>query len=253
MMKIALKFGYDGSDYYGFARQPNLKTIEGEIIENLIEKNYIQDPKESAFRYASRTDKGVSSFGNVIAFNTMKKINNIFNEINSNNIVLYSIKKVDEDFFPRYAKKRIYRYYLKKKDYDFEKIKSATNLFVGKHNFSNFARIENGKNPERTIDKITINQEENFFLIEFYAQTFLWNQIRRIISSIEKVGKNTLDLSELLDALKNPAEKKDFGVASPRPLILMDIIYDFEFKISSFHKDRLKEFKNRVITKIKKT
>ena len=51
MMRVSLKFAYDGNGYYGFARQPNLKTIEGDIIKKLIEKNYIKNPKESTFRF----------------------------------------------------------------------------------------------------------------------------------------------------------------------------------------------------------
>jgi len=31
-MRLALKIAYDGRAYHGYARQPNVKTIEGEII-----------------------------------------------------------------------------------------------------------------------------------------------------------------------------------------------------------------------------
>ena len=69
-MRIAVKFAYDGRKFYGFARQPRLKTVEENILNILVENGFIKDPKESHFRSASRTDKGVSALGNVIAFNT---------------------------------------------------------------------------------------------------------------------------------------------------------------------------------------
>ena len=39
-MRVALKFGYDGRKYHGFARQPNLETIEecNEKIPELFER-----------------------------------------------------------------------------------------------------------------------------------------------------------------------------------------------------------------------
>ena len=40
-MRIALKFAYNGQNFYGYARQPNLRTVEGEIIDLLVETGYI--------------------------------------------------------------------------------------------------------------------------------------------------------------------------------------------------------------------
>ena len=148
-MRIALKFAYDGHIFHGYARQPGLKTVEGEIISILVREEYIKNAKDSIFRSSSRTDKGVSALGNVIAFNTDKPIDNILKQINTKTeeILFYGIKEVEPDFYPRYAKQRIYRYYLKNNNFDMEKIISAASLFTGTHNFSNFARVEEGKNP----------------------------------------------------------------------------------------------------------
>ena len=122
-MHIALKFAYYGIKFQGYARQPKLKTVEGEIIDLLIQNNIIKDDKQSKFRSASRTDKGASALGNVIAFNTALTKNKVFKKLKNNNkdILFYGIKKVEQDFYPRYAKLRIYRYYLKKQDFDIKK------------------------------------------------------------------------------------------------------------------------------------
>ena len=73
------------------------------------------------------------------------------------------------------------------------------------------------------------NQNNNFLIIDFYAQAFLWNQIIRIISAIGKIGSGKIEKNQIIDALKNPDKKVDFGLASTEPLILMDIVYDFCF------------------------
>ena len=155
------------------------------------------------------------------------------------------------DFYPRYAKLRHYRYYLKSRDLDVKNITNAASVFSGKHNFTNFAKIEHGKNPIRTIENIVFKAEDDFLIIDFYAQTFLWNQIRRIISSFIKIGKGKLDINEIKNALEKPDKKKDFGVAPAEPLILMDVLYNFEFCKNKNQILKLKELENRIITNIK--
>ena len=252
-MRVALKFAYNGMSYHGFARQPHVKTVEESLINILIQQDYIKDPKTSMFRCASRTDKGVSALGNVIAFNTEKKVNDLLIKCNNKleNILIYAIKKVNDDFFPRYAKLRGYRYFLKKNNYDFKELKKLVTLFEGTRDFSNFARIENNKNPIRTIDKIQCLEIDDFFIIDFYAQTYLWHQIRRIISAIIQVLKQKITQEEIDNALNNPKKKIDFGLASSEPLILTDIIYNFPFDEDPRWINKKDEMKKHLINEIK--
>jgi len=247
-MRVAIKFAYDGRKFYGFARQPGLKTVEEDIINMLLKNSFIRDPKQSHFRYASRTDKGVSALGNVAAFNIELKIDDILQKLNDDlvDIFVYGTTKVDDDFYPRHAKQRAYRYYLKKNIIEVDKLLSIISIFTGEHNFSNFARVEEFKDPCRIIDNIVVSEQDDFFVIDFYAQTFLWHQIRRVISTVEKVGKNTLKLDQVRDALKKPDEKVDFGLASAQPLILKDIVYDFDFNYDKDYLKRLNDLENNL-------
>jgi tRNA pseudouridine38-40 synthase len=251
-MRFAVKFAYDGRKFYGYARQPNLKTVEGDIIKLLIEKGFIKDPKESHFRSASRTDKGVSALGNVIAFNTDSTTYNIIKKMNCDliDILFYGIKKIDYDFFPRYAKLRHYRYYLRRKYIKIDKILSVSAIFTGEHNFSNFARVEEFKDPWRIINNIIVTANNDFFVIDFYAQTFLWHQIRRIISAIEKVAIGKLEEEKIIEALNNPDKIADFGLASADPLILKDILYDFSFGSDKYYLKILNCFEERIVNSL---
>ena len=248
-MRLALKFAYNGVNFQGYARQPKLKTVERGIIELLIQNNIIKDIKQSKFRSASRTDKGASALGNVIAFNTMLIKNLVFKKLKNNkkDIFFYGIKNVEEDFYPRYAKLRVYSYYFKKQDFDVDKIIDIASVFLGEHNFNNFARIESDKNPIRTIENIVLTEQDDFLIIDFYAQTFLWHQIRRIISAIEKFCNKKITKEKIEKALKNPNKKIDFGLAPSEPLILKDIIYDFEFDYEKNYLKKLNNFKNKIV------
>jgi len=251
-MRIALKFAYDGRKFHGYARQPQLKTIEGEIIKSLIKHGFIEDTKESCIRSASRTDKGVSALGNVIAFNTDCSKERIFQEMKEDltDILVYGIKDVEPDFYPRYAKQRMYRYYLKNENLEIDRVLSAAAAFAGEYNFSNFARIEEFKDPVRTIDNIIVTNQDDFLIMDFYAQTFLWNQVRRIVSAIQKMGKSKIEKEQIIEALHNSNKKVDFGLAPAEPLILRDIVYDFEFEYDKKLLNSLKDFEKNIVSSL---
>jgi tRNA pseudouridine38-40 synthase len=251
-MRVAVKFAYDGREFHGYARQPQLETIEGTIVKALIKHGFIEDTNESHFRSASRTDKGVSALCNIIAFDTdisKKRILQILsNEFTD--IAVYGIKNVVPDFNPRYAKLRQYRYYLNGDNIDSERAMSTANAFTGGHDFSNFARIESFRNPVRSIDNIVFTKDGNFLVMDFYAQTFLWHQIRRVVSAIIKVEKGKIEKKDIIEALENPDKKVDFGLAPAEPLILKDIVYDFEFEYNEKKLKELGEIENQILKRL---
>lgn len=251
IMRVAVKFAYDGKNYYGYARQPGLKTVEDDLINSLITHSFIENTNKSKFRSASRTDKGVSALGNVIAFNTSASKSSIITSLSKDftSILVYGIKDVDSQFNPRYAKLRQYRYYLLVDDLDIEKIVKISSCFTGEHNFSNFSRLESFKDPIRNIYNILFTLEDNFLIIDFYAQTFLWHQIRKIISALIKIGGGKLEKIQIIEALENPFKNIDFGLAPAEPLILRDIVYDFDFEYDKRQLKKLNFFEEEIIPK----
>ena len=239
-MRLALKIAYDGRAYHGYARQPNVKTIEGEIIDALLEIKAIESVEEAKLHVASRTDKGVSAWGNVIAFNTSMKKDSIINALCHlfKNIWIIGYASVEKNFHPRYAKQRKYRYYLVNNGLDIKKVREVAELFIGEHDFSNFAKIEN-KNPIRKIDDIVIH-DGKIIKVDFTAKTFLWHQVRRIVSAIKKAGEGT-PIDEIKDALAG-RKKTNFGIAPPENLVLMDVVYpkNLNFHYLKYVKDILK-------------
>jgi tRNA pseudouridine38-40 synthase len=227
-MRLALKIAYDGSKFHGYARQPSLRTVEGEIIKKLTKIGAINGTRQSNFGSASRTDKGVSAIGNVVAFNTSHSIDGIISSLNKlSDLWIWSFAVADEDFNPRLAKMRWYRYYLLRKSLDIEKMRNAAKFFIGEHNFTNFSKND-GKNPVRKIDIFSIKEIKEgrkFLIVDVMARNFLWNQVRRMVSAIEKVGSG-MDSSEIVEALENPLKKCDFGLARANGLVLMDVEYE---------------------------
>jgi tRNA pseudouridine38-40 synthase len=67
---VLLTVAYDGQPFAGFARQPNARTVAGELDGAV----RAIDPRATLVRGASRTDAGVHARGQVVAFDTDKDI-----------------------------------------------------------------------------------------------------------------------------------------------------------------------------------
>jgi len=241
-MRVALKFGYDGTAFQGYHRQKGLRTVEGELIKALKSAWIIADEKKANFGSASRTDKGVSAIGNVISFNTDFKAKNILPNLNAkyNNIWLWGIAIVPEDFNPRHVERRWYRYCLPP---FFEKklIEEGSKLFVGTHDFKSYTKRAE-EDTVRTIDSITVRKQNDFIMLDFKAQSFLWNMVRRIVSALLRLESRSIRLEDIRESLKG--EKRfNFGLASAEELVLMDVSHDISFEVDE---DVLKTLTNKL-------
>ena len=223
--RVAVKIAYPGKYFSGSQIQPNLPTVEGEVILSLKTVSKIDDEKWFNLKCASRTDSGVNSTGNVIVFNTNFDSNfNLLSALNavSKNVYYLSIADVSEDFNPRHANYRIYEYVIQKDGMDVERIKQCSSLFVGEHDFVRFSKTDD-KNTVISIDEILVEEHEKSIVLTFKAQHFLWNMIRRISAAIISVGLG----KSLVSDVQNALDGKDitFGLARPDALTLTDVFY----------------------------
>jgi tRNA pseudouridine38-40 synthase len=228
-MRVALKFGYDGSVFLGYQRQPDVRTVEGDIIRAMKKTRIIVELDEGHFQGSSRTDRGASAIGNVLAFDTDFKKGEILRALNSGveNIYFWGITEVKDDFNPRHASHRWYRYHLDK-ELDLDMLKEASSLFVGEHDFKSFCK-KDGKPTERIVDSITLARNEEFIQFDVKGQSFLWNMVRRIVSAVVKYAEGEISREDIESALGG--EERDLGLMPAHPLFLMDVSYDFEFEV----------------------
>jgi tRNA pseudouridine38-40 synthase len=243
MKRTALKIGYIGTNFHGFQRQPDLRTVEEELIYHLRKLGYIDDLKKSRFRIAGRTDAGVHSLGNVISFQSEKEVR--VNEINNSlpdDIQILASAPVRYAFKPRYAQMRQYRYMLFQ-DLDVEKLQECAEVFKGIHNFTNFTKRFQ-KTTTRTIEDIKITKvdlddyhKREFpnlhntitpIFIDIYGESFLWNMVRKMMRVFVDVAIGKMELDEV-ERLLNPSDdepRANIKVMEAEYLILMDIQYD---------------------------
>ena len=258
MKRTALKIGYIGTNFHGFQRQPNLRTVEEELIYHLRKLDYIDDLKKSRFRIAGRTDAGVHSLGNVISFQSEKEVR--VNEINNSlpdDIQILASAPVRYAFKPRYAQMRQYRYLLFQ-NLDVDKLNEVAEIFKGTHNFTNFTKRFQ-KTTTRTIDDIKISKvslddyhKKEFpnlhdtlspIFVDIYGESFLWNMVRKMMRVFVDVATDKMDIGQV-EKLLNPDEDEPrayIKVMEPEYLILMDIQYDgIKFRYDDYACERFR-------------
>jgi len=226
-----LRIAYDGSHFFGSQRQPDLRTVENDILDVLIKTGYIKDTSElDVFRMASRTDKGVSARQNLlnivcgkdsdlVANNRLDRMNDLLNDIW---ITGYS----PQEFHGKVDK--TYHYHLINDDFGKENITLLCKVFSGTHDFSAFSKINPAKEPVRVID-IDFLYGDDVITLQFKGRGFLWQMCRRIANAFIMNLNGELGMEDIISMLENRTSAK-IKPASPLNLILYGMDSDLHLE-----------------------
>ena len=228
--RAAIKLAYDGRSFMGSQRQPGERTVESETIGALRTIGAIESASASRFRFASRTDRGVSALGNVAAFDTSFSPHALLRAMNSaaDDVYYYGLAEVPQSFSPRRARGRWYRYVLSARGLDAGRVAECARVLEGRHDFRRFCKPD-GRSSVKTLESVTVAEAGGMLIIDMRAREFLRNMVRRTVAAMVKVGEGKASLEEVRSAL----DGKDitFGLAPPEGLTLMDIEYGFPFSV----------------------
>ncbi len=226
--RVALKIAYDGTVFQGYARQPALHTVEAEVLRSLVRAGVIRDSKEARFQSASRTDRGVSALGNVVAFDSSFPSSALPRAFNAKarGVWAWGVADVPAEFNARSARERWYRYRLQGA-HDEGVLRTTLSLFLGEHDFRSFTR-DRTRTVAR-IDVAAVVREDDIIHLEFRAPSFRWNLVRRLVAAALAVESEGASREDIESALHNRSNV-DFGLAPPEPLTLVDVLYGFPFR-----------------------
>lgn len=228
MPRIGLRIAYDGTRFFGFQRQPDNRTVEGELILALRKVGAIKDSRDANYRLSSRTDKGVSALGNVVSVDTNFSRYQIPRAVNSNvgDLWCTGTALLPDDFDVRHAHCRTYACYLPDRGENLKVMRSASKAFLGEHDFSRYAK-EDGRDPVRTVNRISMKRKDG--MIEFVVQgeSFLWNQVRRMVWALDQVG---VDKARAQDISPENFALKRVGIVPAESLILVEVDIGIEFE-----------------------
>lgn len=241
---IRIKVSYDGSNYFGWQKQPDKKTIQGEL-EFCIRKVF--GIKKAEVIGSGRTDAGVHALSQVASFKIetsipTEKIPEILNNNLPKDISVTEAIEVGENFHPRFsAHRKTYRYrifpsrvrspflkdhsYMVKYRLDVDKMKSEIKSLEGEHDFCGF--MSSGSSvvsTVRMIYKADIYEDGEELVIEVCGNGFLYNMVRIIAGTMVDIGRGAIDLP-LSDIISSKDRSKAGHTAPAQGLFLVDVEY----------------------------
>lgn len=241
MQNIKITYSYDGSNFFGFQRQPFKRTVQGEL-EKILSKIFKQDINLIS---SGRTDRGVhakmqvSNFMGDMNF-PPQKLKYILNRGLPEDINILNVEIERDDFNARFdVKRRHYEYILSMqkdpfraryegyidKNIDCKKLNEILQQFVGVFDFNVFRTSDCGsKTSIREIYEIDTQKIDEYRIkIHIVGNAFLKSQIRIMVQTALLEYFNGGNL--INERLNNPTKKFIKKVASPNGLYLSKIEY----------------------------
>ncbi len=240
-MRYLMKVSYDGSGFYGFQRLNDYRTVQKVLEEAL----GVINKGEVLVKGASRTDKGVHAYGQMIHFDIdydipVDRLMYAVNRILDNDIRVLDCKKVGNDFHARFnVKRKKYVYKINLGDFDclksrfflqvygkldIDKMSECAKVFLGYHDFRNFVAGERD-NYLMCVEDIKFNMNNDILEIEFLGKSFYRYMVRNMVGAMLEVGMHKKEICDVSKMLDDYMIKKQMMTAPACGLYLMDIEY----------------------------
>ena len=250
MPRYALKIEYDGAPFVGWQRQQSQISVQGSIEKALLNL----ENKEHAIAGAGRTDAGVHAKCQVAHCDLEKewepfRLSEALNfHLRPLPIAVIDCALVDKDWHARFSaleRKYLFRLLVRRApstheaglvwqighSLDLSKMIEASKYLLGKHDFTTFrSSICQAKSPIKTLDEIKIDRIEGWsgdeFRFQLRARSFLHNQVRSFVGTLERVGAGSWDPVDVKKALEAKDRSACGPVSPPHGLYLTDVVYE---------------------------
>lgn len=247
MKRLLITIRYDGTDYHGWQVQPNGVTVQ-EKVQDAVEKVFGSRLDVTG---CSRTDSGVHA--NMFCFHMdteleipCERVPLALNVALPDDIAAIACREVGDDFHARYCangKRYVYRLYdgqirdpfinrysvQYKGALDVERMNSAAQFFVGKHDFSAFcASGSQVEDRVRTVYEMKVERRDNEVLVTVSADGFLYNMVRIMVGTLLEVSEGKLQPEGIKAALDSGKRELAGRTAAAKGLCLDRVFYDEE-------------------------
>lgn len=252
MPRYALKIEYNGAPFVGWQRQSTLASVQGAVEDALAKL----EPRVHAIAAAGRTDKGVHALGQVAHCDMEKdwtpfRLSEALNyHLKPLPIAVVDCAAVGDEFHSRFAavgRRYHFRILVRrapathlagfvwqvKHDLDVDAMQVGANLLLGRHDFTTFrSTICQSLSPVKTLDRLDINRVETITGTEVHfdvrARSFLHNQVRSFVGTLEQVGSGSWTPGDVQTALDARDRSACGTVSPPHGLYLAGVEYDVD-------------------------
>jgi tRNA pseudouridine38-40 synthase len=244
-MTFRLTIAYDGTRFAGWAVQPELRTVQGEL-EAALER--ILGGERVELTVAGRTDAGVHALGQVASFEHNGELPDRFaerlNAVLSRDVTVRAAEPAPDGFDARRdALSRTYRYRVLassirdpfeenralwwRHPLDRALLDECATAVVGLHDFTAFTPTDTGHMLfERNVNACDWQQERTDLLaMTIEAPSFMRSQVRVIVGTMLEVGGGRRSLDEFRSLLAGAPRDHAGETAPPHGLYLVSVAY----------------------------
>ena len=245
-MRYFIELAYKGTNYNGFQKQPQAKSVQTEV-ENALQ---IVLGKFTPIVGCGRTDTGVHAQQFFAHFDTEDHIENLLsftrkiNQLLKNDIVVFRIFEVDTKAHARFdAYYRKYEYHLifEKnpflidqayrlfKPLNFEQMQEAARVLLNYNDFKAFAKLGSPVNHFRCqlYESYLVKNSETHWIYHIAANRFLRNMVRAIMGTLLQIGHEKMDLLTFINIIEGKERSKAGKSAQAQGLFLTEVRYPF--------------------------
>ena len=244
-MNLRLDVAYDGRPFHGFARQPDVRTIQGDL-ETALTKLFARPVTTVG---AGRTDAGVHALGQVVSVKDAPddldqvKVRDSLNAMLAPAIAIHECRAVPDDFHARFsARSRTYVYAILEsripdpflartslfhpEPLDLGAMNEAAGHLAGPHDFSSFGRIPEGQSAERVLYELSCRRTGSVLRVTARANAFIQQMVRSLVGTLVQVGEGRRSPDEMPATLGAMDRSVAGPVAPPHGLCLVSVEYD---------------------------
>jgi tRNA pseudouridine38-40 synthase len=243
--RLRIDLAYDGTNFSGWAVQPDRRTVQACIEEALSKIARIN--VETIV--AGRTDAGVHATGQVIHVDVPEsmglddlgyKLNRILDE----DVRINTIEIAPPAFHARFsALRRYYEYRILDENrviqplsrlnsaswyrpLDVDLMNHASALLLGTHDYAAFCKFREGGTTIRTLETYQWRRDEDGYLVaDVVADAFCYSMVRNLVGAIVCVADGRKDPEWISTLLENKERVSDSLVFPARGLTLYKVDY----------------------------
>ncbi|TDD60158.1 tRNA pseudouridine(38-40) synthase TruA [Kribbella antibiotica] len=230
-MRWRIDLSYDGTAFHGWARQDDVRTVQG-LLEDALQ-TVLRLPERLAVTCAGRTDTGVHARGQVIHFDLEaavepRRLLRGLNGVLPADVIIKAVRVAPEGFDARFAaiaRRYVYRLCDEQSSWDpltrghvlrvgrpldVERMNAAAKRLLGEHDFAAFCKKREGASTVRALLDFSWQRTAPGLLEgTVIADAFCHSMVRALVGSVIPVGDGRQEIdwpiTVLSAGVRNPA------------------------------------------------
>jgi len=244
-LRLKIKLAYDGTNFSGWAKQPDRRTVQEEFEKAFA--TIVRHQCESIV--AGRTDAGVHATAQIIHIDVPENTDLAdlayrLNRLLDTDLRVLEIEVAPEGFHARFsALRRHYQYQIVDankainpldrydraswyRPLDLARLNEASALLLGEHDFAAFCKYREGATTIRTLETFQWERKEDGLLVaQVVADAFCYSMVRNLVGSAVCVAEGRFEPSWIAEMLANRERISDSMVFPAEGLTLVQVDY----------------------------